>query len=170
MIMDVIPNSWGTCPLNVSIIRPIFSFCQSVPVLQQNPCHENRLCVWYPLSPFLTSCLTLLSNRFALFRQLCFVYNHPSVCSFVLLRIAPANRGLEPNLWLSSRRLVPLATLHSSCSGNTYLRLCKTVAVMKPDHRKKKKTKVTGQPLRHLGAPSGPAVGKRSKGTHTLKE
>jgi hypothetical protein len=42
--------------------------------------------------------------------------------------------------------------------------------VIKPDQRKKKKTNVTGQPFRHLGAPLGPAVGNRSKGTQMLNE
>lgn len=41
---------------------------------------------------------------------------------------------------------------------------------MKPAHSRKKKTKETGQPFRHLGAPSGPAVGYASSGTQILKE
>jgi hypothetical protein len=41
---------------------------------------------------------------------------------------------------------------------------------MKPAHRRKKNTNDIGHPFRHLGAPSGPAVGNASKGTQMLNE
>lgn len=41
---------------------------------------------------------------------------------------------------------------------------------IKPAQSRKKKTNETGQPFRHRGAPSGPAVGYASNGTQMLKE
>jgi hypothetical protein len=44
------------------------------------------------------------------------------------------------------------------------------MAVMNPAHNRKKKTKVTGHPLRQRGAPFGPAVGKSRSGTQIWNE